>query len=83
MQYIVNNFEAYAMVKQRLRPLALKATADERTEKLRGDIAPLRARAPVRHDAGVRDVAEAVGVELADEPGPEHPDPDRADVDHQ
>jgi chromosome segregation protein len=42
-----------AEVKSRLRPLALQATAAERAEKLRGDIAALRARVAQLDLAGI------------------------------
>jgi chromosome segregation protein len=44
-----------AEVKKRLRPLALQATAAERAEKLRGDIASLRARVAELDLAELRD----------------------------
>ncbi len=40
--------------------------------------APLRSGAPVGHDPSALDVAQALRVELADEPGAEHPDADVA-----
>src|SRR5512132_3525717 len=47
-----------AEVKKRLRPLALQATAAERAEKLRGDIASLRARVAELDLAGCRERLE-------------------------
>src|SRR5881398_365105 len=44
-----------AEVKKRLRPLALQATAAERAEKLRGEIASLRARVAELDLAGLRE----------------------------
>jgi chromosome segregation protein len=47
-----------AEVKKRLRPLALQATAAERAEKLRGEIASLRARVAELDLAGLRERLE-------------------------
>ena len=47
-----------AEVKKRLRPLALQATAAERAEKLRGEIASLRARVAELDLAGFRERLE-------------------------
>jgi chromosome segregation ATPase len=47
-----------AEVKKRLRPLALQATAAERAEKLRGEIASLQARVAELDLAGVRERLE-------------------------
>src|SRR4051812_8985666 len=53
-------------VKKRLRPLALQATAAERAEKLRGEIAKLRARiAELDLDALDDRLAEAAGRRAA------------------
>ena len=39
---------------------------------------PVDSRAPIRRDPDARHVAQAERVELADEAGPEHADPDLA-----
>src|SRR5947208_12196956 len=53
-------------VRKRLRPLALQATAAERAEKLRGEIAKLRARvAELDLDALDERLAEAAGRRAA------------------